>query len=187
MLGGDTHVSDKVLSLFESHTEAIRKGKMDKPTEFGKMVTIQEAEGGLVTAYEVQAQRQWDSALWGPALQKHEGIFGRAPYMATADRAFASKHNEELAQRLGVRRVCLPKKGPVSEKRRAYQRQRWFRRGQKWRAGSEACISTLKRRHGLNRCLYRGVDGMQRWVGLGIVANNLLVIGRRPSRRESPG
>jgi IS5 family transposase len=187
VLGGDTHVSDKVLSLFETHTEAIRKGKMDKPTEFGKMVTIQEAEGGLVTAYEVQAERQWDSTLWEPALQKHEEIFDQAPYMAAADRGFASKQNEELAQRLGVRRVCLPKKGRVSEKRRCYQRQRWFRRGQKWRAGSEACISTLKRRHGLNRSLYRGVEGMQRWVGLGIIAHNLLSIGRRPDRREAPG
>lgn len=178
VFGGDTHVRNKLLSLFEPHTEAIRKGKMDKPTEFGKMVTVQEAEGGLITAYGVQAQRKWDSELWEPALQEHQRIFGRAPYMATADRAFASQKNEELAQQFGVRRVCLPKKGRVSVKRRRYQRQRWFRRGLRWRAGSEACISVLKRRHGLDRSLYRSEDGIRRWVGLGVIANNLIQISK---------
>jgi IS5 family transposase len=52
LLGGDTHVRDKVLSVFEPHTEAIRKGKIAKPTEFGKLVTIQEAEHQIITAYE---------------------------------------------------------------------------------------------------------------------------------------
>jgi IS5 family transposase len=181
VFGGDTHVPNKLLSVFETHTEAIRKGKMDKPTEFGKMVTIQEAEGGLVTAYEVQGRRQWDSKLWEPALDKHAQIFGRAPYLAAADRGFSSKWNEEVAQQLGVRHVCLPKKGRISQQRRRHQRQRWFRRGQRWRAGSEACISVLKRRHGLDRCLYRSEDGIQKWVGLGVIASNLLTIGRRPA------
>jgi IS5 family transposase len=179
VLGGDTHVGNKVLSMFEPHSEAIRKGKMDKPTEFGKMVTIQEAEGGLITAYEVQARRKSDSELWEPALKEHQRIFGRAPYLATADRGFASKKNEEMAQEFGVRRVCLPKKGRLLEKRRRYQQQRWFRRGQRWRAGCEARISVLKRRHGLERCLYRGEAGIRRWVGLGVIADNLLHISRR--------
>jgi len=187
VVGGDTHVPDKVLSLFEPHTEAIRKGKMDKPTEFGKMVSIQEAENGLVTDYTVEPKRVADSELWEPALEKHEEIFGRPPTLAAADRGFASQENEQVARNHGIRRVCLPKRGRRTAKRRAHERQRWFRRGQKWRAGSEACISTLKRRHGLNRCLYRGVDGMERWVGLGIVANNLLAIGRRSKRRSRTG
>ena len=74
----------------------------------------------------------------------------------------------------GVRRVVLPWRGPKSPTRRAYERQRWFRRGQCWRVGSEGRISVLKRRHGLTRCRYHGLDGMQRWVGLGVIANNLV-------------
>jgi len=58
------------------------------------------------------------------------------------------------------------------------QRERWFRAGQRWRAGCEGRISVLKRRHGLNRCRYRGFEGMQRWVGLGVIADNIIQIGR---------
>ena len=56
--------------------------------------------------------------------------------------------------------------------------QRWFHNAQKWRTGCEGRISLLKRRHGLNRCRYKGQDGMQRWVGFGVIADNLINIGR---------
>ena len=71
LLGGDTHVADKVLSVFEPHTEAIRKGKIAKPTEFGKLVTIQESEHQIITRYEVHAVRPADMTLWTPALDRH--------------------------------------------------------------------------------------------------------------------
>ena len=72
VLGGDTHVPHKVLSVFEPHTEAIRKGKVVKPTEFGKMVTIQEAEPQIITGYDVHAERPADATLWAPALDRHQ-------------------------------------------------------------------------------------------------------------------
>ena len=174
VLGGDTHVADKVLSVFEPHTETIRKGKIAKPTEFGKLVTIQEAEHQIITAYEVHDTRPADVTLWTPALDRHQQIFGRAPDLAAGDRGFSSATNEQDALDRGVRRVILPRRGPKSAARRAYERQRWFRRGQRWRVGSEGRISVLKRRHGLRRCRYRGADGMSRWVGLGVIANNLV-------------
>ena len=86
LFGGDTHVPDKVLSVFEPHTEAIRKGKIAKPTEFGKLVTIQEAEHQIVTAFEVHAERPADVTLWAPALDRHQRIFRRAPDLATGDK-----------------------------------------------------------------------------------------------------
>lgn len=178
ILGGDTHVRDKVLSLFEPHTEAIRKGKLDRPTEFGKLVTIQETENQIVSFYEVHAERPSDQSLWAPALERHQRLFGRAPYLAAADRGFASAANEQTARSCGVRRIVLPRAGPKSETRRAHERQRWFRRGQRWRVGSEGRISVLKRRHGLDRCRYHGLEGMQRWVGLGVIADNLVNIAR---------
>src|SRR5439155_12995940 len=64
-----------------------------------------------------------------------------------------------------------------AERKRLY-RQRWFRRGQRWRTGCEGRISALKRRHGMRRCLYRGFHGMQRWVGLSAMADNVIQIGR---------
>jgi transposase, IS5 family len=174
LLGGDTHVPDKVLSVFEPHTETIRKGKVTKPNEFGKLVTIQESEHQIITGYNVHTKRPADVSLWTAALDRHETIFGHAPDLAAADRGFASAGNEQAAVDRGVRRVILPRRGPKSAARHAYERQRWFRRGQRWRVGCEGRISVLKRRHGLSRCRYHGEDGMHRWVGLGVIANNLM-------------
>jgi IS5 family transposase len=176
VLGGDTHVPDKVLSVFEPHTTTIRKGKIAKPNEFGNLVTIQEAEHQIVTGFDIHVGRPADVTLWTPALDRHQAIFGRAPDLAAGDRGFSSARNEQAARDRGVRRVVLPRSGPKSPARRAHERQRWFRRGQRWRVGCEGRISVLKRRHGLRRCRYHGVDGMHRWVGFGVIADNLMNI-----------
>ncbi len=174
LLGGDTHVADKVLSLFEPHTETIRKGKISKPNEFGKLVTIQESEHQIITAFEVHPRRPADVTLWTAAVDRHQTIFGRAPDLAAGDREFSSAKNEQAAVDRGVRRVVLPRRGPKSPTRRAYEHHRWFRRGQRWRVGCEGRISVLNRRHGLRRCRYHGEDGIHRWVGLAVIANNLV-------------
>ncbi len=174
VFGGDTHVADKVLSMFEPHTEAIRKGKIAKLTEFGKLVTVQEAEHQIVTADAVHDRRPADVTLWTPALDVHEATFGRMPDLAAADRGFTSAGNERTALERGVRHVILPACGARSPSRRPFERQRWFRRGQRWRVGCEGRISVLRRRFGLRRCLHHGQDGAERWVGLGVIANNLV-------------
>jgi IS5 family transposase len=171
VLRGDTHYPGKVVSLFEPHTEIIRKGKLARPTEFGRLVKIQEAEAQFITDYAVCESRQPERTLWEPALDRHIALFGHAPHLAVADGGFASRANERAAQHRGVRHVVLPRQ--PHEKR-----SRIARAALRWRTGSEGRISALKRRHGLRRCRYRGESGMQRWVGLGIIANDLLVLGR---------
>ena len=148
---GNTHAPGKIVSLFEPHTEIIRKGKAGKPTEFGKMVKIQEAEQQIVTHYEVYDQRPSDSDLLIPALDVHEQQFGRVPRLLTADAGFFSARNEAVAHERGVKRVSIPNLGSKSAERKALQKKRWFRSAQKWRTGCEGRISLLKRRHGLNR------------------------------------
>jgi transposase, IS5 family len=175
ILLGNTHYPDKLLSLFEPHTEAIRKGKAVKPTEFGKLVKIQEAEAQFITDYEVCEQRVADQVLWVPSLLRHEQLFGRAPRLAVADAGFASRANERAAYACRVRTVVLPWQ-------RRKGRTRAVRAALRWRTGCEGRISVLKRRHGLRRSRYRGLAGMQRWVGLGVIANNLLVLGRAGPR-----
>ena len=101
IIGGDVHVRDKALSVFEPHTEAIRKGKMVKPTEFGNLITIQESEHQIVAAYELHDARPGDVTLWTAALDRHRAIFGREPDLAVADRGFSSASNEH-ARRLAV-------------------------------------------------------------------------------------
>lgn len=181
VIGGDTHYPDKVLSVVEPHTEAIRKGKAAKLTEFGKLVKIQEAENQFVTDYTICPTRRPDGELWVPTLERHEQLFGRPPHLAVADGSFSSRANEWAAQVRGVRRVVLPRG-------RGQPRPRWFRHALRWRTGCEGRISVLKHRHGLARCRYRGMDGMHRWVGLGVIANDLLVLGRAgpPGPRRSP-
>ena len=174
---GNTHVPGKLVSLFEPHTEVIRKGKASKPTEFGKMVKIQEAEAQIVTHYEVYAQRPWDSDLLLPALHVHRQLLGRMPYLVTADAAFFTDRNELAAQARGVKRVAIPNRNTKSVQRKRLEKKRWFRNAQRWRTGCEGRISLLKPRHGLNRCRYKGLPGIERWVGLGVIADNLINIG----------
>jgi IS5 family transposase len=184
VVGGDAH-AEKIVSIFEPHTAVIRKGKKAKPTEFGNLVTIQEAEHQIVTGFDICEGRPADGTLWVPALDRHQQVFGRAPYLATADRGFASAANEHDATTRGVRRVVLPYPGRKTAARRAHEHQQWFRRGRRWRVGSEGRISVLKRRHGLTRCRYHGRDGMHRWVGLGVIADNLVTIARFIDRKTA--
>ena len=178
IVGGDTHVPNKLLSIFEPSTEVIRKGKAGKPNEFGKMVKLQEAEHQIITDYVVYAQRPSDADLLIPALDAHEQTLGRVPRLVAGDAGFYSAANEAAAQTKGVTRVCIRNANTKSPDRKREQRKRWFRNGQKWRTGCEGRISVLKRRHGLNRCRYKGDDGMKRWVGLAVIADNLINIGR---------
>jgi len=172
------HSPGKIVSLFEPHTEIIRKGKAGKPTEFGKMVKIQEAEQQIVTHYEVYDRRPADSDLVVAAIELHKQQFGHAPKLMTTDAGFFSAANEAAARELGVKRISMPNRSSKSPQRRLLERKRWFREAQRWRTGCEGRISLLKRRHGLNRCRYKGEDGMRRWVGLGVIADNLINIGQ---------
>jgi IS5 family transposase len=175
---GDTRSQGKLLSVFEPSTEVIRKGKAGKPNEFGKMVKLQEAENQIVIDFEVYDQRPNDSDLLIPAIELHQAAIGRVPHLVAADAAFYSGKNEAAAKAKGVKRVCVPNRSTKSAERRREQKKRWFRNGQKWRTGCEGRISVSKRRHGLNRCRYKGEDGMKRWVGLGVISDNLINIGR---------
>ena len=168
---------DKVLSLFEPHTVTIRKGKIAKPNEFGNLVTIQEAEHQIVTALRDSCGATGRRHVVDPGVGSASGDL--RPRAGSGRR----RPRLQLGQATNRRRSTAAcdawscrGSGPKSPARRAYERQRWFRRGQRWRVGCEGRISVLKRRHGLRRCRYHGVDGMHRWVGFGVIADNLMNI-----------
>jgi IS5 family transposase len=186
VLRGNTKADGKLLSIFETHTEVIRKGKAHKPNEFGKLVLIQEAENQIVTHYQVCEQRPADSTLLEGCLEQHVGQFGRAPERVAADPGFFSAANESKAQQMGVRRVSIPSHDTKSPARKQRQKERWFKELQKWRTGCEGRISVLKRRHGLRRSLYKGPDGIRRWVGLGVIADNVIHIGTHLAEQARP-
>jgi IS5 family transposase len=184
VLHGNTRAEGKLLSVFEPETEVIRKGKAKKPNEFGKLIRIQEAENQLITSYEVLEKRPADSTLLIPSLHQHVQQFGHAPHAIAADPGFFSAANEAAAEKMGVKRVSIPSSGTPGKQRKEKQKKRWFKKLQKWRTGCEGRISVLKRRHGLYRSRYKGLGGMKRWVGLGVIADNLIHIGDHMAASE---
>jgi transposase, IS5 family len=184
VFGGDRHVSDKIVSLFEEHSEVIRKGKTHKPTEFGRLVRIDEVENGIVSSYAVEEGNPPDVRAWDPALDEHETHFGRPPRMATADRGYYSAENERAARARGVERVVLPGRGKLCATRRGQQKERWFQRALRWRAGIENRIATLKHRFEMVRARYKGALGFTRYVGWCVISQNLVSMARVQRRRE---
>jgi IS5 family transposase len=178
LLGEQLPASEKLVSLFEPHTAIIRKGKPGKSTEFGRVIWLCEVDGGIISRYAVLSGNPDDAEQLAPSLDHHIQVFSKPPRVLAGDRKVATLANERYAQKQGVKQVVLPKSGAKSAKRVAYERQRWFRRGCHWRAGIEGRISGLKRGQGLDRCRYHGEDGMERWVGLGLIAHDLRVIAQ---------
>src|SRR5439155_20775932 len=120
------------------------------------------------------------------SLDRHQVQFGTPPHTAAAYRGFSTAANEQYAAQAGVRCVAIPKPGKCSAQRRAWEQRPAFRRAARFRAGIEGRISVLKRGFGLRRCRYHGRDGMERWVGWGVLAHNLRQISHTvATRREA--
>ncbi len=180
VLQGETVPADeKIVSLFEPETAIIRKGKIANATEFGRVVWLDEVEGGIISRYEVLDGNPPEDAQIPRSLDHHVALFAHPPNLLAGDRGTYSAENERYARKLGVKQVVLPKPGAKSQARQAYERQAWFRWGRRWRAGIEGRISGLKRGQGLERCGYHGDAGMDRWVGWGVIAHDLRVIARK--------
>ncbi|MBO8170119.1 MAG: ISNCY family transposase [Thermoanaerobacteraceae bacterium] len=173
VVSGNRKIPDRVVSIHDTEARPIRKGKLKAPTEFGYKVLVQETEDRLITGYEVHRGNPSDESLLAECLDKHEKLFGKAPWGVATDRGFGSKANEELCAKKGVKRASLPRRGRLSQKQKAKEKENWFKRLQRWRAGGEGTISVLKRKYGLRRSLSRGYQGTKIWVASGIFAYNL--------------
>jgi transposase, IS5 family len=175
---------EKLVSLFEPHTQVIQRHKAGKPVEFGRKVWLGEVEGGLITHYRLVADLGLDAPYLMPTLAGHVVRFGKPPHLVAGDRGVYSADNEQQAQQLGVKRVVIPYAGRASPPRVAQERSAWFRRGFRFRAGIEGRISVLRRRFGLDRCLAHGEAGLGRWVGWGILTANLTPIAHTLATRQ---
>jgi len=166
--------SDKVVSLFEPHTAIICRGKAKpKETEFGRKLWYGEVDGGLISEYRILVGNPDEAQCFLPSLQHHRQLFGKPPKQVSGDRGIHSAQNEKAARALGVRRVSLPQPGHKAKRRRRKEKQPWFRAAQRFRNGIEGRISQLRRARHLDRCLNHGELGLERWVGWGVIANNL--------------
>jgi IS5 family transposase len=170
--------AEKIMSIFEVHTDIICRGKPNLDVEFGRKVWLDEVDGGIVSNYRVLKGNPHDTQQLVSSLDQHISNFGHPPKLVSSDRGVYSQSNENYAQSLGIKQVILPKGGYRSKQRIQTERKRNFRKGRHWHNGVEGRISFLKRCFGFQRCLYRGDIGFKRWVGWGIIAHNLTVISR---------
>ena len=173
VIRGNRHLPRRLVSLFDIGARPIRKGKARVDTEFGRKVLLGETDHGIITTYEVLAESPSDVTLLQTGVKGHRRLFRKRLKAVAGDRGFYSQANEDWLKYNGVRHVSIPARGKVSKERRQYQRQSWFKRLQRFRAGGEAKISLLKRKFGLRRSLMRGDAGTKIWVGQGVFTHNL--------------
>src|SRR5256885_11786194 len=112
------------------------------------------------------------------AVGYHQALFEHPPGLVAGDRGVHSAETEERLVAAGVKRVAIPAAGKLSEERQAIERTRRWKRGYRWRAGIEGRIASLRRDSGWRKSAYHGQDGMERSLGLGVIANNLRHIAR---------
>ena len=182
-------VHEKIFSIFEPHTDLIKRGKVQNPVEFGHKVFLAESRRGLLTDYRVLDGNPSDEIHVAPSLTQHATTFGHAPTVYAGDRGFYTPANVEAVTAAGVGTECLPQRGGhKSPERTAYEKSRAFKQGQRFRAGIEGRISVLLRGRGMRRCPLQGRERFEVFVGAAVLANNLLRIAdllrRRAARRR---
>jgi transposase, IS5 family len=178
--------AEKIYSIFEPHTDLIKRGKVRTPVEFGHKVFLAESAQGLITQYEVLNGNPSDENHVAPSLSRHEATFGSAPRLYGSDRGFFSEKNLAACERSGVAVVCIPQRGgKKTVEREAYEKSREFKKGQRFRAGIEGRISVLFRGRGMKRCLAEGRERFELLVGAAVFVNNLLIITSLLKRQSS--
>ncbi|MFH1318466.1 MAG: ISNCY family transposase [Candidatus Omnitrophota bacterium] len=171
--GEKVPASEKIVSIFEEHTDIIKRGKSQCPTEFGHKVLITTGKSGLITYYQSFRGNPCDGLMLPDILTTHKKLYGQYPKYLAGDRRFFSTDNENLAYEKGVAKVSICKPGYRSKDRRELEKSPWFKKLQKFRAGIEGIISALMRGYGLKRCLWKGWESFQSYVGLSVVTFNL--------------
>jgi transposase, IS5 family len=187
--GEQVPAGEKVYSIFEPHTDLIKRGKIETPIEFGHKVFLAESAQGLITQYTVLDGNPPDEQHVAPSLKKHRKMFGFAPKWYSGDRGFHSEENIGRCEKAGVQNECLPQcGGQKSPQRATYEKSSKFKQGQRFRAGIEGRISVLFRGRGLKRCRGKGRSRFELFLGAGVLANNLLriaaLIHQRMSRKK---
>jgi len=184
--------AEKIYSIFEPHTDLIKRGKVRTPVEFGHKVFLAESAKGLITQYEVLKGNPTDEVHVAPSLKRHRRAFRRAPELYGADRGFFNEQNVAVCVQGAVKTVCIPQRGgSKTPQRQAYERSAAFKQGQRFRAGIEGRISVLMRGRGMKRCRAEGAERFALFVGAAVLANNLMIVAalltKRSSRRSKAG
>ena len=175
--GEQVPTAEKIYSIFESHTDLIKRGKAQKPVEFGHKVFLAESAQGLITDYQVLDGNPSDTDHVQSSLDRHQQTFGNPPELYATDRGFFSVENVQSCEKAGVTQVSIPQRGGhKTAEQDALERSKEFKQGQRFRAGIEGRISVLFRGRGMKRCSFKGRQHFELLVGAAVLANNLLRI-----------
>jgi IS5 family transposase len=178
--------AEKIYSIFEPHTDLIKRGKVQTPIEFGHKVFLAESAQGLITQYQVLDGNPVDEQHVAASLEDHKRTFGHAPELYGSDRGFFSERNVTSCKQGGVKVVCIPQRGGTkAPEREAYEKSAEFKDGQRFRAGIEGRISVLFRGRGMKRCLAEGRERFELWVAAAVLANNLMKIASLLAQRSA--
>lgn len=169
--------AEKLFSVFEPHTELLKRGKTGKPIEFGHMVEIEQVAQKFITNYAVYEHKPVEHQLVGPALDHHKKLFGHDPEWLAADKGYyLTEQMEALRERVEV--VSIAKKGKRTAEETRREEDPLFRHAQRFRAGIEGTISFLKRILGMFRCHNKTWEHYEATIGLTVLAHNLLTLSR---------
>jgi transposase, IS5 family len=184
--GEQVPTAEKLYSIFEPHTDLIKRGKVRTPIEFGHKVFLAESARGLITQYDVLDGNPVDEQHVVISLERHRRTFGDVPALYGSDRGFFSESNVTSCKQQGVKVVCIPQRGGTkTPEREAYEKSREFKDGQRFRAGIEGRISVLFRGRGMKRCLAEGRERFELWIAAAVLANNLMKIATLLADRSS--
>jgi IS5 family transposase len=175
--GEKVPTEEKIYSIFEPHTDLIKRGKSQKPVEFGHKVFLAESAQGLITDYQVLDGNPSDTDHVQSSLDRHKQTFGIPPELCATDRGFHSAENVQYAEKAGVTQVSIPQRGGhKTAEQDALERSKAFKQAQRFRAGIEGRISVLFRGRGMKRCAFKGRTHFELLVGAAVLANNLMRI-----------
>ena len=169
---------EKVYSLFEEHTELLKRGKAGKPIEFGHKILIAQTGEKFIHHYEVFPKRKEDKELIKPALKAHKQLFGTGPDVLATDKGFYENMKQVLELEEKITTVSICKKGRRNQAEYERESTEEFKDGQRFRAGCEGSISVLKRAFKLGRCLFKGYKNYAASVGCAVFCHNLVLLTR---------
>ena len=173
--GESVPASEKVVSIFEPHTDIIVKDRRD--TFYGHKICLTGGPSNLITDCLILDGNPADTELTGQMLDRHKEIYGHYPLKVALDGGFASKANLKSAKGKGIKDVCFAKKRGLEEQEMC--RSSWvYKRLRRFRAGIESSISWLKRCFGLDRCTWKSLQSFHSYVWASVVSANLLTLAR---------
>jgi IS5 family transposase len=167
---------EKVYSLFEEHTELLKRGKAGKPIEFGHKVLIAQTGEKFIHHYQVFPKRQEDKELIKPTLKAHKQLFKTGPDVLATDKGFYENMKQILKLEENITTVSICKKGRRNQAEYERESTEEFKDGQCFRAGCEGSISVLKRVFKLGRCLFKGYKNYAASVGCAVFCHNLVLL-----------